>query len=873
MIGQTLGHYRIEAKLGEGGMGTVWKARDTRLNRLVAIKVLPAGKLANADRKRRFIQEAQAASALNHPNIVTIHDTATEDGIDFMVMEYVPGVTLDRHIPRHGMRLGELIEVSIQIADALVKAHAAGIIHRDLKPGNIMVTEEGRVKLLDFGLAKLTEPAAGLSDHDTTLTLERVTEDGAIVGTIAYMSPEQAEAKPVDARSDIFSFGTVLYEMATGSRAFHGDSKLSTLSAILRDNPKQPSELVPDIPRDLEKIIARCLRKNPAMRFQAMPDLKVALAELKEETESGALGQPAGMRHGPRSKLVLGSAAATVAIAAAAGWFWVQSASTPPALPEVVPLTAYPGSEQDPSLSPDGNQVAFSWNGDKQDNYDIYVKLVDGGSLLRLTTDPSLDSSPRWSPDGRQIAFLRNGAVFLISPLGGVERKVIQARVTSLNWMPDSQSLLVSTRGSPTESPSIFLASIGTGEMRRVTTCPPGAMAADFDAVASPDGQTIVFVRQVHTQDLYAARLDGSDIRQMTHDGQPVSGSTWINNRQIIFSSNRSGHPALWRLTIGPNAQPQPIAGIAGDAYYPVVVHSAASQSRLAYQRTVWDLNIWRMEVTVADDGTPTVSKPAAPLIASTRDDLSPKFSPDGKRIVFASDRSGFSEIWAAAADGANPEQLTALRSTRCGSPRWSPDGRRIAFDSLVSGNNDIWVIGAEGGAPKKLTTEPSNDARPSWSQDGRWIYFRSDRSGTQQIWKIPAFEPYKPAEQVTKNGGFEAVESADGKLLYFIKVREGLWSMPVGGGEERSVYHAVPAGMWGLAEKGVFFVGISNDDKPAPLEFFSFVKHKAFQFATTGKPATTTGADFAVTPDGRSIAWVQLDRLESDLMLVNNFR
>jgi len=271
MLGRMLSHYEILEKLGEGGMGVVWRARDTRLNRIVAIKTLPADKLADEGRKRRFIHEAQAASALNHPNIVTIHEIASEDGTDFLVMEYVDGKTLGQLIPRRGMRLDELLRYAIQTADGLAKAHAAGIVHRDLKPGNIMVTGEGRVKLLDFGLAKLTEPVQ--PDEDSrTRTIQPDTEDGAIVGTAAYMSPEQAESKPVDARSDIFSFGAVLYEMATGTRAFQGDSKLSTLSAVLRENPKPPSQIVADVPRELERIIARCLRKDPARRFQAMPD-------------------------------------------------------------------------------------------------------------------------------------------------------------------------------------------------------------------------------------------------------------------------------------------------------------------------------------------------------------------------------------------------------------------------------------------------------------------------------------------------------------------------------------------------------------------------------------------------------------------------
>ena len=293
--GTKLGPYEILEPLGTGGMGSVWKARDTRLNRLVAIKVLPADKIADGGRKQRFVQEAQAASALNHPNIVTIHDISVADGIDFIVKEYVSGARLDRRIPRHGMRLSELLELAIQIADAVAKAHAVGIVHRDLKPGNIMLTDEGRVKVLDFGLAKLMDPVS-IGEQDATLTVKAVTEDGTILGTITYMSPEQAEAKPVDARSDIFSFGAVLYEMATGTRAFQGGSKLETLRAVLRDNPKAPGELARDLPQDLEKVIARCLRKDVARRFQHMDDVKIALEEVKEESESGALEAPAPQR-------------------------------------------------------------------------------------------------------------------------------------------------------------------------------------------------------------------------------------------------------------------------------------------------------------------------------------------------------------------------------------------------------------------------------------------------------------------------------------------------------------------------------------------------------------------------------------------------
>src|SRR5262245_51755266 len=273
-------------------MGVVYKARDTHLDRFVALKILPPEKVADPDRKRRFVQEAKAASALNHPNIVTIHDIDQAEGIDFIAMECIPGKPLDDLVPRNGLQLKTALKYSVQIADALTAAHAAGIVHRDLKPGNVMVTESGLVKVLDFGLAKLIEDTAttGLEDEKTLEATKRPeTEEGIIMGTASYMSPEQAEGRPVDARSDIFSLGSVLYEMVTGRKAFQGETKLSTLTAILRDEPKQASELVEGLPKEVERIISRCLRKEPSRRFQHMDDVKVELEELKEESDSGKL--------------------------------------------------------------------------------------------------------------------------------------------------------------------------------------------------------------------------------------------------------------------------------------------------------------------------------------------------------------------------------------------------------------------------------------------------------------------------------------------------------------------------------------------------------------------------------------------------------
>ena len=404
MIGRVLAQYQISEKLGEGGMGIVWKARDTHLDRFVALKTLPAERLSDPERKRRFVQEAKAASPLNHPNIVHIYDVAETDGTQYISMEYVPGKTLDQLIGRKGLPLNEALKYALQIADALAQAHSAGIVHRDLKPSNIIVTQNGLAKVLDFGLAKLTEVAADESE-ETALITERdtpKTEEGAIVGTAAYMSPEQAEGKKVDARSDIFSFGSLLYEMVTGNEPFRRDSKLSTLSAILRDEPKAVGAIITDAPRDLEKIIARCLRKDPARRFQHMADVKVALEELKEESESGQSASIVPQRRPERKKLrwmwTLSGAAFLLILAAAIG-YWFRRPKPHPT-PTTVPLTSYPGSQTNPAFSPDGKQVAFAWDGEQGDNFDIYVKLVDAGAPLRLTTNPAKEFAPAWSPDG-----------------------------------------------------------------------------------------------------------------------------------------------------------------------------------------------------------------------------------------------------------------------------------------------------------------------------------------------------------------------------------------------------------------------------------------------------------------------------------------
>jgi hypothetical protein len=331
----------------------------------------------------------------------------------------------------------------------------------------------------------------------------------------------------------------------------------------------------------------------------------------------------------------------------------------------------------------------------------------------------------------------------------------------------------------------------------------------------------------------------------------------------------------MWRMVADGSFAQRPVAGVLDGALDPAIAHPPNGPARLAYTRWAADTNIWSMEIAPdAHGGVRTVGEPAS-IIASTRAEISPRFSPDGKRIAFESDRDGYPEIWVAASDGSGPSQSTTLRSPRSGSPRWSPDGTEIVFDSLASGNNDIWMVGSEGGPARQLTTEPSNDARPNFSRDGRWIYFRSDRSGAQQIWKMPSAAPFRPAVQLTQNGGADADEAPDGKLLYYTRPEGGLWNMPVEGGQGTLVLEHVRGGLWSLAGNGIYFLDLAarSPEGATPLMWFSFATHRLVQVGAVRKPILPATPVLSVTSDGRRIAWAQIDRQQSELMLVDNFR
>jgi len=879
--GDRLGPYEILAPVGAGGMGEVYKARDARLDRLVAIKILPHDRTGDEDRKRRFVQEAKAASALNHPNIVTIYDIGSENGIDFLVMELVPGKSLDQLIPRGGMRLSEILRAAVQIADAFSKAHAAGIVHRDLKPANVMLTPEGQVKILDFGLAKLTQSPP--SESDATRTIAAHTGEGTVLGTTAYMSPEQAEGKPVDARSDIFAFGSLLYEMSTGQRAFRGDTQMSTISAILRDDPKPASEFRNDIPAQFARVITRCLRKDPARRFQHMADLKVELEDLKEESDSGKLGgavpaaKPSKGRR-PKTMLWIGAAAAVVIAAVVAARLWSDKPVADAPL-QAIPLTSYVGVQDDPSFSPDGSQVAFSWDGEKEDNLDIYVKLVGSGAPLRLTTDPAWDGFPSWSPDGRSIAFERRSgsrgeiAVMTVPPLGGPERKLAQffvppffSYLPGLCWTPDSKSIVVGGAEQANQSIRLYAISVETGE-RKPWTTPPSQINGDGTPAFSPDGRTLSFWREKNLNVGNLMMLDLSkdftpvgEPRQVIIPGFPdIIQPIWsADGRDVLFKSGNRITARLYRAAAS-GGSPARALDWAGTGVTAAAVSVAGH--RMVFGTRVQNSNIYRAPT----DGKGPVEK----FISSTYRESFPQYSPDGKRLAFYSNRTGTTQIWTSAADGSGAQPLTSMNAPITASPRWSPDGKTISFDSNAGGSWQIYTINSEGGKPRQMTNDAFTNVTSNWSRDGRWIYY-ARKSGEEQVWKVSA--QGGAAIQVTRNGGGLPFESPDGKWLYFAKGdgATGLWKMPVEGGPETQVVNAVYRANFAVLDRGIYFTPPRGANGESAVQYLDFATGAIKTIYPLDK---TIDLGFTVSPDGRYVLWSQIDHQGSNLMLVENFR
>ena len=729
MIGQSLGHYRIDAKLGQGGMGVVYRAFDTHLDRPVAIKILRADATASPERRRRFVQEAKSASALNHPNIIHIYDISSSDGTDFIAMEFVEGKTLDQLIGKSGLPVKETLKYSIQIADALSRAHSAGIVHRDLKPANIIVSEDGRVKVLDFGLAKLTETAVDPDADTATMPAEQIvqTEEGLIVGTVAYMSPEQAEGKKVDARSDIFSFGSVLYEMASGRRPFEGPTKISTLSAVLHKEPAPLGELTPDVPAELEKIISRCLRKDLDRRAQNIGDIKLALEDLRDDSNTAKVSSTSKVKEQPMARashvmrwIVIG---AVVLLTAAGVFWWLKRGSPPPARTEWTQITNFADSVSQPALSPDGRMITFirgpsTFNGPGQ----VYIKMLPSGDPVQLTHDDLLKMSPVFSPDGSRIAYTGvspgNWDTWVVPVLGG-EPRLWLPNASGLVWI-DKSSLLF----SEIKDKVLHMASVTAEESRanaRDVYVPPFERAMAHRSYISPDRKSVLIVEMNESGGFGPCRLVPFDGHSPAKPVGPPDASctfaAWSHDGQwMYFSSNPGGVFHTWRQRF-PDGQPDQVTS--GPTEEEGVSMASDGRSFLTAvgvrQSSVWLHN-------AGGDRQISLEGKA----------FQPKFTPGGKSLLYRVRNGTSSELWIADLESNHTEPLFpgfGIPAAEVGASWYSgydisTDGRRLVFCSTAGGGKrHLWIAPLDRRSPPRQIPNIEGE-QPLFGSEGE-VFFR----------------------------------------------------------------------------------------------------------------------------------------------------
>ena len=885
--GDMVARYRIVEKIGAGGMGDVYRARDEHLSRDVAIKVLGSGTLTGKSARKHFLKEARILSQLNHPNIATIHDFDTQHDVDFLVMEYIPGITLSEELAARPMLEKEVIRLGIQLAEGLAVAHDHGIVHRDLKPGNLRVTSDGRLKILDFGLAKLRHPVA------ESAATESSSETHTMAGTLPYMAPEQLLGGETDARTDIHAAGCVLYEMATGQRPFADVERSQLIGAILHRPPLLATALNPRLSLELERIVGKCLEKEPEDRYQSAKELAIDLRRPQTGVASAVqlAAAPARWPFAKRVGLGLGIVASVTALLLAAGAWWVLSRTAKPEPPLVaVPLTTYPGSQDAPSFSPDGTQVAFEWCRDiRVPTCHIYIKQVGVDPPFQLTDKPEEDESPAWSPDGRTVAFVRDLApnrlaVVLIPQRGGHERVIEEQDLGILGggpvvggpylaWSPDSKWIACPLR-TDKRAWGLSLISVETGEKRRLTNPPAGMYHGDTTPAFSADGRTLAFSREGLTRyDVYLLHLaEGyrpqGEPERMVLNNAANFGAAWTpDGHDLVFSSGTYNSFGLWRIPAKRGAEPRRLAFASDHAFAPTISRLG---NRLAYVVGRGDTNIWRVDLRGP------ARKPGNPVqfISSTLSEYEPRFSSDGKRIAFVSARSGSYEIWVCDADASNIVQLTSFGGVGVHAPRWSLDGGDVAFGVPVSRQREyIYLVSAKGGKPRRLTAESAAafEGSPDWSRDGRWIYFISDRSGRIEVWRMPS--KGGEAVQITRNEADQVEVSPDGRFLYYSKGwprQISLWRMPVEGGEEVKVLDSMdPDGRWALGREGVYFFTPPDKQGHSDIRLYELSAGKIRKILTIER---AIGSQIAVSPDGRTILYTQLDEAGSDLMMVENF-
>jgi eukaryotic-like serine/threonine-protein kinase len=734
LIGHYLKHYKILSLAGTGGMGEVYIAEDTQLGRKVAVKILPAQFTRDSDRIARFQRESRAASALNHPNIITIHEIGQDRNLYFIVTEFIEGDTLRKKIGRDKVNLKEAVEITLQIAGALEAAHNAGIIHRDIKPENIMLRRDGYVKVLDFGLAKLTEKRKSSSNGNPEPQLS--TETGLVMGTLSYMSPEQASGQEVDHRTDIFSLGVVFYEMVSGKNPFKREHMAATLNAILKEEPEALVSSTPGVSFDLERIIPRMLDKEKEYRYQTAADLRASLRRMQRGIDSGitASANQVSTTQAAATKDFVNHWWRRAALALALSsilllvtWLFFPRSDGKKQhsdwqAAQVVKVTDLKGLEYFPNLSPDGRSIIYA--SDLRGNFDIYLQRTGTKKTLNLTEDsPDSDTEAVFSPDGSRIAFrsARNGGgIFLMKESGEGVRQLTNFGYNP-TWSPDGKEIAcvedntVIPAGRQKLPSRMWIVDVATGESRVISE------GDTIQPYWSPNGRRIAYLSgEAGKRGIWTMRPDGSDAKQVLTNNAGDSGGVWSpDGRYLYFTNARTGVPYLWRIAIDEasgetSGEPELIPTPASFIYQ---FSFSKDGKRMVFVEDKNNQNTYRLAF---DPAAARVTGPPDPITQTNYATYEPAISPDGELLVFMKRWKMFVQK----SNSSTPYQLMEGESYEV-TPRWSPDGRHIAFQSALSGTPQIYFVSADGSGRQQITNAPAPGVvYPVLSPDGKRLAY-----------------------------------------------------------------------------------------------------------------------------------------------------
>jgi serine/threonine protein kinase len=830
--GTKLGPYEIQSPLGAGGMGEVYRALDTRLDRNVAVKVLAAHLSSSPELKQRMEREARAISSLNHPHICHLYDIGSQDGTDYLVMEFLEGETLGERLRRGALPLSEVYRIGIDMAEALAVAHRQGIVHRDLKPGNIMLTQGG-AKLMDFGLAKPlgTQSASVTSGTVPAFTaaptmsgpspLTPLTTAGSIVGTIQYMSPEQIEGKEADARSDIFAFGAVLYEMTAGKRPFTGKSQISLASSILENDPESISALKPQTPSAFEHVVTTCLQKNPEDRFQSAHDIKLELQWIASDrsspaTSSALAGSQLSRSRGRERLAGLAAVAVAVVVGAAAGLFLFHPAQSTRSIrtvidpPEKTTLNLTGDSAGPPVLSPDGQSVAFTAT-DANGKISLWIRPMN---LLEAHPLPETDGAvfPFWSPDSRSLGFFADGKLKTIDLNGGSALVICDASFGRGGaWAPGGTILF-----SPNTQEPLLRVSAGGGTPVPVTTVDRSQHSSHRWPFVLPDGKHFLYLAINHdparasNDTLFYASLDGRENRPLIHSqSNAVYGSGYLlfaRGDQLMAqpfdpaSGKLSDEPrsfargvmndiSTWHMDASASNDGVLILGSGGNADWQLIwmdrggktISTVADkltnlqQARISPQgdRIALQIDTGVNDIWVLDLARGVRTR----LTFGPVSNAWPVWSPDGKWIAYVSDRDGRHEIYRKPSDGSGAEELLLIDDNQIYAQDWSRDGKHLLYSRIFPDHGEIWVLPLEG--DRKPSMIIAKGIRGKLSPDGRWLAYQSLETGGVEVFVV-AYGGGQGKWQVSSNGGIFPQWSNDGKELYYMSPTYNLFAVPV---------------------------------------------------------------------------------------------